>query len=132
MTQMVINYVLIDCIKINFKTEYYVMLNMSRDQRQILAKFRACNLPLAIETRRYTGPKTPVNDRLCNLCTHVLVECSFYSDLRDDVFRKASTNNSNFNDLSLSDKLMYLLNDQNLQYSLATCLLQMIRRRKLT
>ena len=28
----------------------------------------------------------------------VLVECAFYSDLRDDVFRKGLVNNSNSND----------------------------------
>ena len=125
--------------KNDFRTEYYVNLNMSRDQRRILSKFRACNLPLAIETGRYTRPKTPVNDRLCKFCncnavedeTHFLVECAFYSDLRDDVFRKALTNNSNFNDLSFSNKLVYLMNDHKLQYNLATCLIQMIRRRKL-
>ena len=113
---------------------------MSRDQRRILAKCRACNLSLAIETGRYTRTKTPVNERLCNFCncnevedeTHFLVECTFYSDLRDDVLRNARTNNSYLNNLSLSDKLIYLLNNQKLQYSLATCLLQMTRGRKLT
>ena len=54
----------------------------------------------------------------------------FYSDLRDDIFRKALTNNSNY--LSLSNKLVNLMNDNKLQYNFATCLLQMIRRRKLT
>ena len=117
--------------KNDFNTEYYVKLKMSRDQRRILSKFRACNLPLAIETGRYTRSKTPVNDPLCKFCnynvvddeTHFLVECAFYSDLIDDVFRKALVNNSNFNDLSLSNKLLYLMNDNKLQYNLATCLL---------
>ena len=51
--------------KTDFKPEYYVKCSMSRDQRRILSKFRSCNLPLAIETGRYTRPKTPVNDRVC-------------------------------------------------------------------
>ena len=34
-------------------------MNMSRDHRRILAKFRSCNIPLAVETGRYTKPKTP-------------------------------------------------------------------------
>ena len=38
--------------KTNFKPEYYVKCNMSRDQRRILSKFRSCNLPLAIKTGR--------------------------------------------------------------------------------
>ncbi|MCG8045103.1 MAG: reverse transcriptase family protein, partial [Candidatus Thiodiazotropha endolucinida] len=35
-----------------FETESYVKLNLRRDHRRILAKFRGCNLPLAIETGR--------------------------------------------------------------------------------
>ena len=124
----------------SFKTEHYVKLNMSRDQRRLLSKFRACNLPLAIETGRYTRPKTPVNNRLCMYCnndkvedeTHFLVDCEFYSDLRNEVFRKAITYNSNFNDLSLTNKLVYLMNDEKLQYYIAMCLSQMLRRRKLS
>ena len=76
--------------KTNLKSENYVKCNMSRDQRRILFKFRSCNLPLAIETGRYTRPKTPVNDRVCQFCninaiedeTDFLIECNFYSDLR--------------------------------------------------
>ena len=48
--------------KRNLQTEYYVKCNMRKDQRRILAKFRSCNLPLAIETGRYTRPKTPVQN----------------------------------------------------------------------
>ena len=73
-----------------FKTEHYVKCNMSWGHRCVLAKFRSCNLPLAIETERYTRPKTPVFERLCKYCctdlvedkTHFLVDCEFYSDLR--------------------------------------------------
>ena len=54
--------------KYSFKTEYYVNCNMSRGHRRTLAKFHSCNLPLAIETERYTRPKTPVNERLYKYC----------------------------------------------------------------
>ena len=60
--------------KSTFQTETYVKLNMSRDQRRILSKFRSCNLPLAIETGRYTKPKTPLNDRICGFCSATSVE----------------------------------------------------------
>ena len=36
--------------KNGFKTEYYVKCNISRGHRRVLAKFRSCILPLAIET----------------------------------------------------------------------------------
>ena len=45
--------------KNTIRTENYVKLNMRRDHRRILARFRSCNLPLAIEAGRFTKPKTP-------------------------------------------------------------------------
>ena len=54
--------------KSQFQTEHYDKLNMSRNQRKVLAKFRSCNLPLEIEKGRYTRPKTPLNDRICKFC----------------------------------------------------------------
>ena len=50
------------------ETEHYVKLNMSRDQRRILAKLRSCILPLEIEKGRYTRPKIPINERICKFC----------------------------------------------------------------
>ena len=54
--------------------EPYVKMNMSRDHRRILAKFRSCTIPLAVETGRYTKPKTPHAERLCKLCDRAAVE----------------------------------------------------------
>ena len=90
--------------KYSFKTEYYVNCNMSRGHRRTLAKFRSCNLPLAIETGRYTRPKTPVNERLCKYCninavedeTHFFVDYEFYSDLRYELFNSALCFNNTF------------------------------------
>ena len=50
--------------KTQFQAEHYVKMNMSRDQRKVLAKFRSCNLPLEIVKGRYTRPKTPLSDRI--------------------------------------------------------------------
>ena len=44
--------------KTSFNTEPHVKMNMSRDHRRTLAKFRSCNIPFAVETGRYTKPKT--------------------------------------------------------------------------
>ena len=111
---------------------------MSRDQRRILSKFRSCNLPLAIETGRYTRPKTPVNDRVCQFCdmdvvedeTHFLIDCNFYSDLRYDLFRKTMILNINFNTFNSIEKLKVIMNDNSLQFCLANTLLNMFSRRK--
>ena len=90
--------------KTTIRTECYVKSNTRRDHRRILAQFRSCNLPLAIETGRFTMQKTPLNERLCPLCeasvieeeAHLLISCSFYSDLRHELFQNTSDVNTNF------------------------------------
>ena len=82
----------------------YVKCNIDRGHRRVLAKFRSCNLPLAIETGRYNGPKIRVSERLCKYChmdlieeeTHFLVDCEFYSDTRFNLFQSAQIINNTF------------------------------------
>lgn len=109
--------------KSSFTTEPYITMNMRRDHRRILAKFRSCNIPLAVETGRYSKPKTPLNERLCKFCdtasvedeTHFLIDCDFYSDIRYDLFRCANTLNINFNSFASADKLIFLMQNNGLQ-----------------
>ena len=80
--------------KNSLTTKPYVTMNMRRDHRRILAKFRSCNIPLAVETGRYTKPKTPLAVRLCKFCDsavvedeiHFLIDCEFYSDIKYNYF----------------------------------------------
>ena len=124
--------------KSTFKTETYVKLNMRRDQRRILSKFRSCNLPLAIETGRYTKPKTPLQDRICKFCsmnsiedeTHFLIDCDFYNDLRYDLFESASILNENFHHLNSEEKLCFLMDSDVMQFNIANYLLASFRRRR--
>ena len=110
---------------------------MSRGHRRTLAKFHSCNLPLAIETGRYTGPKTPVNERLCKYCninavedeTHIFVDCEFYSNLRYELFNFALCFNNTFKYYSSLDKLVFLMNCDELQHKIASVLSKMTRRR---
>ena len=119
------------------RTEYYVQSNMSRGHRRVLAKFRSCNLPLAIETGRYTRPKAPVHERVCKYCnsnsvedeTHFLVDCDFYSDLRYNLFQSAQIINETFKYYDSLDKLVFLMNCKDLQFQLANVLLKMNKRR---
>ena len=123
--------------KTQFETEHYVKLNMSRDQRRILAKFRSCNLPLEIEKGRYTRPKTPVHERLCKYCkaqeiedeTHLLISCDFYDDIRYELFALAGQFDSNFINLLPENKMVFLMQNPNLQFKLASSLQKMIKRR---
>ena len=125
------------CYKYVLRTEYYVQFNMSRGHRRVLAKFRSCNLPLAIETGRYTRPKTPVHERVCKYCnsnsvedeTHFLVDCDFYSDLRYNLFQSAQIINETFKYYDSLDKLVFLMNCTDLQFQLANVLLKMNKRR---
>ena len=111
---------------------------MSRDQRQILSKFRSCNLPLAIETGRFTKSKTPLKDRICKFWsassvegeTHFLIECEFYDDIRYDLFESTSKLNDNFGHLNPKEKLSFLMNTNSLQFNIVNCLLTMSRRKR--
>ena len=61
------------------------------EQRKHFAKLRISAHRLAIETGRYTRPKTPLDERICTLCSlnkienefHMIMECPFYKCERD-------------------------------------------------
>ena len=68
--------------KREFKLESY-LLNLSPYEREVLTKFRCCNLKLPIETGRWEN--IPRENRLCQLCNlqnigneyHYLFECTY-------------------------------------------------------
>ena len=59
---------------VNLKREWYCTLPLSRDHRRVLFRLRSCSLPLAVETGRYTKPKTPLTERLGKFCESSAVE----------------------------------------------------------
>ena len=103
--------------------------------RRILAKFRSCNLPLAVETGRYTKPKTLLAERLCKFCDsaavedeiHFLIDCEFYSDIR---YNYANIINTDFMSLTSKGKFIYLMQNDALQIKLASSLLLMNGQRR--
>ena len=117
-----------------------VLYLISRDHRRILFKLRSCSLPtcIAIETGRYTRPKTPLNERLCKFCntnsieveTHFLLECELYSDLRQSLFEKALELNDSFINLNSNEKLNFLMQTKDIQFQLSSSVYKMFRRRK--
>ena len=125
--------------KNTLETEPYVLANISRYQRRILAKFRCGNLPLHVETGRYTKPKTPLSDRLCKYCTlnlvedetHFLINCDFYDDIRLNLFTLASSFDNAFSDFTTTEKLIFLMKTPELQGQTAKTLHAMFRRRQL-
>ena len=99
--------------KTEFKTEKYLLLNLSRKERSLMAQLRYGILLLRIETCRYVG-ESP-DERLCKLCDgpaiedekHFLLNCSFYNDIRNHFFNSMELP-IGWNNLSDSVKLKYL------------------------
>lgn len=123
--------------KTEIQTESYVKLPISRDHRRILAMFRCGNLPLHIETGRFARPKTPVEQRTCFHCIdsvehelHFLIDCPFYDDIRRKLFQKANRCNSDFYSYNSVEKLIFLMNNINMQSLVASTLYDMFQRRK--
>ena len=76
--------------KQHYFTENYINLNLSREQRSILAQVRCSTLPLKIETGRFVG--TPKENCLCDICNsgqvedefHFIFHSEFYSNERNE------------------------------------------------
>ena len=66
-------------------------LGLPYEFRKVISRIRCSNHPLEIEKGRHKNPKTPREERLCNLCdqytvedeSHFLLECSTYNHLKD-------------------------------------------------
>ena len=79
--------------KNKFRMENYILQNQL-SRRRNFTKIRISCHPLAIETGRYTMPKTPVENRICLFCNlnaiedeyHVLMECENYNQERMKFF----------------------------------------------
>lgn len=54
--------------------EQYLTQLIPRHHRRVYSSFRCGSLPLRVETGRYSKPKTPLNDRLCQLCKNCDIE----------------------------------------------------------
>ena len=103
--------------KTEFKTEYYLLLNLSRKERSLMAQFRCGILPLRIETGRFVG-ESP-DERLCKLCNgpaiedekHFLLNCPFFNDIRNQLLHSMDLS-VEWNTLNDSERLNFLLNVQ--------------------
>ena len=68
--------------KSEFKTEKYLLSNMTKLEKSHFAQFRCGILPLRVETGRYSG--LSVHERTCNICNsnetedeiHFLFKCA--------------------------------------------------------
>ena len=132
-----VTYTSFSCIFREFWVFFIILLNLLNSNftppkhlglpyklRKVISRIRCSNHPLAIERGRYTNPKTPREDRLCELCDeqviedeeHFLMKCSVFTHLRDHY-------QMNFNNIS------DILNMEN-QYQLAQYLLSAFELRQ--
>ena len=113
--------------------ESYLKLNISRYQRSILAQFRCGILPLQIEVGRYRDIN--LSERLCQMCNqnvvedeiHFLCDCACYSELRNDMFRTATSIDQTFLEKDNIDKFVTLMS--NNQKSVINFLTRAIAKR---
>ena len=81
-------------VKAIFEPEEYVLSDISKRRRSLIAQLRSGILPLQVEVGRFRN--ISLCDRVCILCQngsiedefHFVCECSAYSDLRVDMLRK--------------------------------------------
>ena len=126
--------------KDRLETSSYIKLVQDRECRRILSNFRCGSLPLAVETGRFTKPYTNLHDRKCIYCKldkvedekHFLLECDFYSDLRDDFYAHILNIYPTFCSFNQDEKLHFLMNSDFIQKKLSIFIIQIYKRRKCT
>ncbi|XP_077861686.1 uncharacterized protein LOC144342321 [Saccoglossus kowalevskii] len=88
----------------NFEFQFY--LNCLPKKHQVcMSRFRTSNHCLAIEKGRHTQPKTPIEKRICNLCSqnkiedevHFLLECDRYKYIRHELLTDITLTNAEIN-----------------------------------
>ena len=97
--------------------------------RKALCRFRISAHDLRIESGRYSKNPTNRSDRICTRCDknevedefHFLLRCTLFRDEREMLFNKVKFINKNFESLSLIDKSIWLVmqEDLNILESLA-------------
>ena len=85
--------------------------------RRALCQLRISAHPLLIEKGRYTSPKTPVEKRICQVCTvnevedeqHFVTMCTAYSSQRAKVYNDIDNKCPLFRKLSNNQKFIYMV-----------------------
>ena len=95
----------------------YIIANISRGRRWVMAACRGGCLPLAVETGRWRVPKLPLAERICQHCNsgdvedlfHFILFCTKYNSIRVDLFKYMQEQSSLFISLSPHDKIKAIL-----------------------
>ena len=120
-------------LKTQYCVESYCLKILPPLHRSAFCKFRCGVAPIRIETGRYENLE--LKDRKCPFCnvveteTHVILNCTLYSDIRNDLFQIALSVNPLFQNMSESEKFIFLFTHDALVRACAkTCYLILNRR----
>ena len=128
-------------LKLHYESENYVCNKSIRYcDRRAMAQLRCGSAAIGIETGRYkNGVYLPAHERICLFCkenppiedeVHVLIQCSLYDDLRDEMLEHAASIEPSFPTFSDLEKFVFLMSNDNLvKYTAKTCR-QILNRRK--
>ena len=104
-----------------YSADDYVVSNISKRRRSLLAQFRAGILPLEIELGRYRD--VPLEERVCKLCIsgqvedefHFLCICSYFNDLREHLYSSVAIGYPEIYAIDDFEKFVYLMCNQQLR-----------------
>ena len=102
-------------IKDTFEPEPYVLSNISRQRKSLLAQIRLGILPIKIETGRFRS--LSVDQRICELCEmrkveneiHFICECPLYNDFRETLYEHAKLTRNDFITMGMQGKFVHLM-----------------------
>ena len=104
--------------KTKFELEPYLTGSIPVRKRQTFSKLRISAHTLAIETGRYTQPKTPLEQRKCSLCDTgsieneehvVMLYYNAYKTMRNELFHNLEISNRESASLRDTEKSIYLM-----------------------
>ena len=106
-------------LKLEPQPENYILRTISLDKRRTIAQLRSGCFPLEVELGRYRTPKTPLNQRICQLCDthitedekHFLTTCPSLQEARIPLFCEMSKLEPSFSTLHPDEQtvLIYTL-----------------------
>ena len=118
--------------KTDFEAEKYCQKLLPHRHRAAFAKFRCGAAPLRIETGRFENK--PLEERKCPFCdiveteSHVLLDCDTYSDLRQDIFSRATKIDRAFDTFPAVDKIRFLFSNHNMISTIAKTCFNILQR----
>ena len=94
--------------------------------------------PIKIETCRYGLNRLPVEQRVCEECQvvedecHVIMYCTLYTDIRDQLFIEICDITSHFQTLTPDDQFLMIMSDPQYYRCASRAMYNILNRRRCT